>query len=72
MNDFEVCPKCGSNKVKHTFPKDKTIPVYLARCLRCNYKKGWRQKSDYKKHRDMAEEFQRKYWEDKAIESKGI
>lgn len=39
-NGFK-CPYCGSTHYEHTFPKDKTIPVFLRSCLRCGKYQIW-------------------------------
>lgn len=39
-NGFK-CPYCGSTHYEHIFPKDKTIPVFLRKCLRCGKFKQW-------------------------------
>lgn len=47
-NTLFKCPICGSTHFKHSFPKDKNTPVFLARCSKCDRYECWVHKEDYK------------------------
>lgn len=46
-NTIFKCPICGSTHFKHSFPKDKSIPVFLAWCVKCGRYECWIKKEDY-------------------------
>lgn len=47
-NTLFKCPICGSTHFKHSFPRDKNTPVFLAKCSKCRRYECWVNKEDYK------------------------
>lgn len=47
-NTIFKCPICGSTHFKHSFPRDKNTPVFLAKCSKCRRYECWVNKKDYK------------------------